>query len=98
VPGIAGVYIGPSDLGFSYGLTPKLDRSEPEMLAIYDKIIKECDKRGIFPGIHTAGAADAARCIARGFRLTTLMNDSGMMATYARNAVAETRKASGGKA
>lgn len=98
VEGIAGVYIGPSDLGFSYGLTPKLDRSEPEMLAIYDKIIKECDKRGIFPGIHTAGAADAARCIARGFRLTTLMNDSGMMATYAKNAVAETRKASGGKA
>lgn len=98
VPGIAGVYIGPSDLGFSYGLPPKLDRSEPEMLAIYDKIIKACDKRGIFPGIHTSGAADAARCLARGFKLTTLMNDSGMMATYAKHAVAETRKNSGGKA
>jgi 4-hydroxy-2-oxoheptanedioate aldolase len=98
VPGVAGVYVGPSDLGFSYGLPPKLDRSEPEILKIYDKIIKECDKRGIFPGIHTAGAKDAANCIAMGFRLTTLMNDSGMMATYAKSAIAETRKNSKGKA
>ncbi|MGY3411618.1 2-keto-3-deoxy-L-rhamnonate aldolase RhmA [Bradyrhizobium sp. GM5.1] len=46
VEGIDGVYIGPSDLGFSYGLEPKLDRTEPEILAIYEKIIKECGKRG----------------------------------------------------
>ena len=98
VPGIAGVYIGPSDLGISYGMAPKLDRSEPEILAIYDKIIAECAKRKIYAGIHTSGAADAAKCIARGFRLTTLMNDSGMMATYAKNAVAETRKESKGLA
>lgn len=31
VEGINGVYIGPSDLGFSYGLVPKLDREEPEI-------------------------------------------------------------------
>ena len=53
VEGIAGVYIGPSDLGFSYGLVPKLDRDEPEILKIYEKIVKECGKRGIYPGIHT---------------------------------------------
>ena len=34
VQGIDGVYIGPSDLGFSYGLVPKLDREEPEILKI----------------------------------------------------------------
>ena len=45
VQGIDGVYIGPSDLGFSYGLVPKLDRDEPEILKIYEKIVKECDKR-----------------------------------------------------
>lgn len=96
VEGIAGIYVGPSDLGLSYGLPPKLDRSEPEILKIYEKLIKECDKRKIFAGIHTAGAKDAANCISMGFRLTTLMNDSGMMATYAKNAIAETRKASKG--
>jgi 4-hydroxy-2-oxoheptanedioate aldolase len=98
IDGIAGVYIGPSDLGFSYGLAPKLDRDEPEILKIYDKLIKECDKRKIYPGIHTGGAAYAARAIGMGFRLVTIMNDSGLMATAARAAVALTRKESGGKA
>ena len=98
VEGIAGVYIGPSDLGLSYGLAPKLGRDEPEILKIYDKILKECSKRGIYAGIHTGGAADAARCLAQGFRLVTLMNDSGMMATFAKNCIAETRKASKGVA
>jgi 4-hydroxy-2-oxoheptanedioate aldolase len=93
VPGIAGVYIGPSDLGFSYGLTPKLDRDEPEMLAIYDKIIAECAKRGIFPGIHTSGGADAAKCLKRGFKLVTLANDSGLMMMGAKTHIAEARSA-----
>ena len=82
-----GVYVGPSDLGLSYGLPPKLDRDEPEILKAYDKILKACQSRGIYAGIHTAGAADAAKCIARGFRLTTLMNDSGMtLYTFDRDA------------
>jgi 4-hydroxy-2-oxoheptanedioate aldolase len=98
VPGIAGIYVGPSDLGISYGLAPKLNRDEPEILKIYEKIVRECAKRKIFPGIHTSGAADAANCIEMGFRLVTLMNDSGMMATFARTCVAETRKNAKGRA
>ena len=98
IPGLDSVYVGPSDLGLSYGLEPKLNRSEPEILKAYEKILKECGKRGIYAGIHTSGSADAANCIAMGFRLVTLMNDSGMMATYARNCVAETRKGSKGLA
>ncbi len=98
VPGIAGVYIGPSDLGFSYGLHPTLDRTEPEMLAIYEKIVKACEKRGIFPGIHCSGAAGATLAIQRGFKLVTILNDSGLLAMSAKNHIAETRKNSGGKA
>ena len=98
VEGIAGVYVGPSDLGFSYGLVPKLDRDEPEILKIYEKLVKECDKRKIYPGIHCSGPAGAARAIGLGFRLVTLLNDSGILATGAKSWVAETRKQSGGKA
>ena len=98
VEGIAGVYVGPSDLGFSYGLVPKLDRDEPEILKIYEKLVKECDKRKIYPGIHCSGPAAAARAIGLGFRLVTLLNDSGILATGAKSWVAETRKQSGGKA
>jgi 4-hydroxy-2-oxoheptanedioate aldolase len=98
VEGIDGVYIGPSDLGFSYGLVPKLDRDEPEILKIYEKIIKECDKRKLNPGIHCSGAEGALRAINMGFRLVTLSNEVGLMSTYARMQVAQTRKESGGKA
>jgi len=98
VEGINGVYIGPSDLGFSYGLVPKLDRDEPEILKIYEKIVKECGKRGLYPGIHCSGADGALRAINMGFKLVTLSNESGLMMTYAKMQVAQTRKDSGGKA
>lgn len=98
VEGIAGVYVGPSDLGYSYGLVPKLDRDEPEILKIYDKLIKECDKRGIAPGIHCSGAEGAVRNIKLGFKLVTLLNDCGLMATFAKMSVAQTRKGAEGRA
>src|SRR5471030_568323 len=98
VEGINGVYVGPSDLRFSYGLTPKLDGDEPEILKIYEKIVKECGKRGLYPGIHCSGAYGAVRAINMGFKLVTLSNESGLMATYAKMQIAETRKNSGGKA
>ena len=90
-PGIAGVYIGPSDLGFSHGLVPKLDRDEPEMLAIFDRVIAACAARGLKAGIHCGGAPYAVRAIGMGFRLVTIANDSGLMAMAARNAVATVR-------
>ncbi|RRB99272.1 2,4-dihydroxyhept-2-ene-1,7-dioic acid aldolase, partial [Escherichia coli] len=93
-----GVYIGPSDLGFSYGLVPKLDRDEPEILKIYEKIIKECGKRGLNPGIHCSGAEGAVRAINMGFKLVTLSNEVGLMQVYAKMQVNATREKSGGKA
>ena len=98
VEGIDGVYIGPSDLGFSYGLVPKLDRDEPEILKIYEKIVKECGKRNLYPGIHCSGAEGATRAINMGFKLVTLSNESGLMMTYAKMQVNQTRKDSAGKA
>jgi 4-hydroxy-2-oxoheptanedioate aldolase len=98
VQGIDGVYIGPSDLGFSYGLEPKLDRTEPEILKIYEKIVKECDKRKLHPGIHCSGAEGASRAINMGFKLVTLSNEVGLMSTYAKMQVKSTREKSAGKA
>ena len=75
-----------------------LDREEPEILKIYEKIVKECGKRGLYPGIHCSGAEGAVRAINMGFRMVTLFNEVGLMATYARMQIAQTRKESGGKA
>ncbi|MGY3473487.1 HpcH/HpaI aldolase family protein [Bradyrhizobium ottawaense] len=91
VEGIDGVYIGPSDLGFSYGLVPKLDRDEPEILKIYEKIVKECGKRNLSPCIHCGLAEGAVRAINMGFKLVSLSNDVGLMSNYAKQQVRETR-------
>jgi len=95
VPGISGIYVGPSDLGLSLGLVPKLDREEPQVLKIYEKLTTATKKRGLFAGIHNGTASYAARAIAMGFHFVTIANDSGLMAMAARTAVAQTRKEAG---
>ena len=95
VPGISGIYVGPSDLGFSLGLVPILDREEPKILGIYEMLVRETGKRGLFAGIHNATAAYAARMIGMGFRFVTIANDSGLMAQAARAAVKGVREAAG---
>jgi 4-hydroxy-2-oxoheptanedioate aldolase len=95
VPGISGIYVGPSDLGLSLGMTPILDREEPKILGIYEKLLASCKKHGKFAGLHNATAAYAARMIGMGFRFVTIANDSGLMARAAREAVTATRKAAG---
>src|ERR1700688_605919 len=95
VPGISGIYVGPSDLGFSLGWKPMLDREEPEIFPIYEKLVKATGKRGQFAGIHNATGAYAARMIAMGFRFVTIANDSGLMARAAREQIAITRKNAG---
>jgi 4-hydroxy-2-oxoheptanedioate aldolase len=87
VKGLSGVYIGPSDLGFTYGLVPILDREEPEILAIYEKVIAACKSRGLYAGIHCGTAAYAVKAIKMGFRLVTVVNDSALIATGTRAAV-----------
>ena len=92
VPGIDAVYVGPGDLGLSLGLVPRLDREEPQVLEIYDRILKQTAKRGIYAGIHCGSAEYAARAQGMGFKLTTIMNDSGLLLTAARAAVAHVRE------
>jgi 4-hydroxy-2-oxoheptanedioate aldolase len=95
VPGVGGIYVGPSDLGLSLGMKPMLDREEPEIFPIYEKLVKATSRRGQFAGIHNATGAYAARMIAMGFRFVTLANDSGLMARAAREQIAITRKTAG---
>ena len=91
VPGIDAVYIGPSDLSFSCGKEPKLDVEDPEILAIYEKLIAATGKRGIAAGIHCGGAAYAKRAIKMGFKLVTISNEVGIMVNAAKAAIAEVR-------
>jgi 4-hydroxy-2-oxoheptanedioate aldolase len=87
-PGLDGIYVGPSDLGLSLGMVPKLDRDEPEILAIYDRLLAETKQRGLICGIHN-GTPDYARTmVERGFKLVTTSNDSALVAMGAIHDVA----------
>jgi 4-hydroxy-2-oxoheptanedioate aldolase len=91
VEGIDAIYIGPSDLGFSLGLEPRLDREEPEVLKIYERLLEAVARRGIVAGIHNGTPAYATRMIRMGFRLVTLSNDVGIMVAAAKTAVAQVK-------
>ncbi len=91
VEGIDAIYIGPSDLGFSLGLEPRLDREEPQVLKIYERLLEAVAKRGIVAGIHNGTPAYAKRMIGMGFRLVTLSNDVGIMVAAAKSAVAQVK-------
>ncbi len=97
-PGLGGIYVGPSDLGLSMGLPPVLDREEPEILRIYEKLIEQVARRGLVAGIQNATPAYAARMSDMGFRLVTVASDLGLLAQSARQAVSATRKAAGDRA
>jgi 4-hydroxy-2-oxoheptanedioate aldolase len=98
VPGVSGIYVGPSDLGLSLGLVPKLDREEPQILKIYEKLTAACKKRGLFAGIHNGTPTYAARAFGMGFQLCTIANDSGLLAQAAKAAVNGFRKEVGASA
>jgi 4-hydroxy-2-oxoheptanedioate aldolase len=94
VPGVDGVYVGPGDLGFSIGLPPRMDREEPQMMKFYERILRACEKRGVYAGIHNASAPYAIRMMEMGFRLVVLGNDSSAMLRASKGdvtAVAEAR-------
>ena len=82
-------------MGLSLGLIPILDREEPVILGIYEKLIASCRKHGKFAGLHNGSAGYAARMIKMGFQLCTIQNDSGLMAKASREAIAQFRKEGG---
>lgn len=93
VEGISGVYVGPSDLAFSYGLPPALDREEPEILDIYRRLLAQTQKRGLVAGIQNLSPAYGARMAEMGFQLITVASDGLFLGKAARDAISATRKA-----
>jgi 4-hydroxy-2-oxoheptanedioate aldolase len=92
VPGIDAIYIGPSDLGITLGLPPRLDREEPEVLTIYERLLKEAAKRNIAVGLHNGTPEYALKMIKMGFRFTTISNDAALVGVGALRDVAVMRK------
>jgi 4-hydroxy-2-oxoheptanedioate aldolase len=78
-PGLGGVYIGPSDLGYALGLPPRGDSDDPLHLATVGRILDSCKAHKVPVGIHTGGLDYTRRRLEAGFDFVTLGSDAGFM-------------------
>lgn len=92
VPGLDGIYIGPSDLGLSLGGVPKPDQTDPKIVAAIETILATAKKHGVTPGIHCGAPAYAKQMIDKGFQLVTIQSDNLLMGGAAKKAVNELRE------
>jgi 4-hydroxy-2-oxoheptanedioate aldolase len=99
VPGVDGVYVGPSDLSLALGLKPRLDQTDAPVVEAQQKIVEACKRHGVVAGIHNNTATYALQMIAAGYQFVTLASDSRHMAAKAAEEVAVVRKSGvvGGK-
>lgn len=81
VPGITGVYVGPTDMSITLGLPPRLDNGG-EFEEIRLGVAKACARHGVVAGIH-GNAALAAKHAAAGYRMLTVTSDWGLLAAGA---------------
>jgi 4-hydroxy-2-oxoheptanedioate aldolase len=91
-PGLDAVYIGPADLSLSLGCEPRLDHTDPKVVAAIERILDAATKHGIKAGIHCASAAYAQRMISRGFRFATVMSDNQGLINTARTTLGALRQ------
>lgn len=95
VPGLDGVYIGPSDLSLSLGCTPTLDDVDPPAAEAIDMILAKAKENGVIPAIHNGDPKTALARVAKGFQLVTVSSDARLIAAGA-SAVVKEMKANAG--
>jgi 4-hydroxy-2-oxoheptanedioate aldolase len=89
VPGLDGVYVGPSDLGLSMGYEPTLDPVEPEVLQAIMAIGARARAMGKIAGCHCGTPAMVRRLQAQGFHFGSLLTDLRLFASALAIALAD---------
>jgi 4-hydroxy-2-oxoheptanedioate aldolase len=92
VPGIDGVYVGPSDLGLSLGYEPTLDPTAPEVLEAIARIAAQTKAAGRLAGVHTGSAEMIHRAFAQGYDFASLLTDARMFTSAIAAQVAAVRQ------
>lgn len=92
VPGVDALFVGPFDLSFSLGLPPGDNDGKPA----FDDALARVNAAARANGVATAVLSTAALAplrAAQGFRMISVMMDSGALAAAARSSVTSARKA-----
>ena len=88
VPGLDAIYIGPSDLSLALGCRPLFDELDPPAAEAVELILKKAKEHGLHAGAHNMTPEYAKKRIAMGFDLVTIASDARLMASAARDALA----------
>ncbi len=85
VPGLAAIYVGPSDLSVTYGLHPLTGPRDPAMIEIFATIAVACKRHNIVPGIHGVDPEWSKARIAQGYRFVTCGVDTDLITAGAKD-------------
>jgi 4-hydroxy-2-oxoheptanedioate aldolase len=91
VPGLDGVFVGPSDLSISLSKGAKLDHRMPEAVEVMKNVVKKAKAKGKATAIFCAGGEAAARNAALGFDVMAIGSDWGFLADGAKAALEAAR-------
>ena len=72
VPGLDMIYLGPNDLGISYGSKPSMTPNHPKVEQAMALVAAASKKHSIVAGMHTASTAVARAAAAQGYRFLSL--------------------------
>lgn len=79
VEGLSGVFIGPNDLGLSFGHPPASESTHAEVEEAIESIRMRTQARGLKAGIFCSTGAAAKRRIEQGFDMVTPGDEAGAM-------------------
>lgn len=96
VPGLGGIYIGPSDLSISHGYAPGFDRQEPEMQEVIFSILERCQTAGIRCCLHCRSVEYAVGMTDKGFSMLTVGSDARFVEAAGKKVVETFRAGTGG--
>jgi len=91
VPGIDGVFAGPSDLSITLLNGAKLDPLDPIVDEAFAKILKASKKAGKLSGCYAPSIERAKVCAEQGWGLITLINDTATIRLGAQTALKAVR-------
>lgn len=98
VPGLDGVYIGPSDLSLTLGLDPIADLEHPMLLDAIERIRVAAERAGKFTVMHCSPIDYAVKMADKGFSLRTVSNDGRLLSIAAQELFRTVKAAPAGKA
>jgi 4-hydroxy-2-oxoheptanedioate aldolase len=90
-PGLDGIYVGPSDLALSLGLTPTLEVREDEHAEAVERVREACARNGIAAGIQASSGEWARRHAEAGFDMVTVATDASLLGGAALSELASAR-------